>query len=306
MLKVVCEKCGHTRRRRHPDAECYTCKVLQTRALQICKCGGKKVQTAEMCKKCELTCDCGGLKKSSRAKKCLACIKKPKPATCIECGELFFRGTNAKGDPKRKTCSSDCFEKQRVKAALLGAAAVKALHAKTRESRLIVHRESVVSCKRSCICCGKLAGKKEFCSRCWTKLTGWAKRLDKKKACVICNTEFDNRSSQSESFCSVKCRLSTDSALNARRHAGHIRRVKVATATKHRFNIQSIYVRDNWQCVYCGCRVYNYEAGGHLSGDMATLDHVLPLSLGGEHVPDNVVTACWDCNTKKGSRFYAE
>lgn len=40
------------------------------------------------------------------------------------------------------------------------------------------------------------------------------------------------------------------------------------------------------QCAYCG------EAA-------TTMDHVVPLSRGGEHSPTNVVPACSDCNFKK-------
>ncbi len=46
------------------------------------------------------------------------------------------------------------------------------------------------------------------------------------------------------------------------------------------------------RCVYCGTS---------LGLDNATLDHVLPLSRGGDHAPGNLVSACMACNQLKGS-----
>jgi len=48
--------------------------------------------------------------------------------------------------------------------------------------------------------------------------------------------------------------------------------------------------RDHYTCQYCG------------STHNLTLDHVIPLSRGGSHTWDNVVTACERCNQRKGDR----
>lgn len=41
------------------------------------------------------------------------------------------------------------------------------------------------------------------------------------------------------------------------------------------------------RCAYCGCE-----------GPM-TIDHLVPVMAGGEHVVENVVPACLSCNSKK-------
>lgn len=51
---------------------------------------------------------------------------------------------------------------------------------------------------------------------------------------------------------------------------------------------QNIFKRDGYQCVYCG------------SKNNLTLDHVVPRSKGGKTSWTNLVTACQDCNSKKG------
>ena len=58
-----------------------------------------------------------------------------------------------------------------------------------------------------------------------------------------------------------------------------------------RLSKREIFRRDHYTCQYCGVQ------GGHL-----TLDHVIPRHLGGEHSWKNLVTACANCNLKKGGR----
>ena len=55
-----------------------------------------------------------------------------------------------------------------------------------------------------------------------------------------------------------------------------------------RFNV---FLRDGFQCVYCGSR---HEL---------TFDHVVPRSRGGRTSWTNIVAACSPCNLKKGGRM---
>jgi 5-methylcytosine-specific restriction endonuclease McrA len=52
----------------------------------------------------------------------------------------------------------------------------------------------------------------------------------------------------------------------------------------------NIFRRDGNRCQYCG------------STQNLTIDHVVPRSQGGKDTWTNLVTACHDCNTEKGSR----
>jgi hypothetical protein len=51
-----------------------------------------------------------------------------------------------------------------------------------------------------------------------------------------------------------------------------------------------VFNRDSWLCGYCSEQV---------TSKTATIDHVIPTSLGGTNTYDNVVTCCSPCNTKK-------
>ena len=59
-----------------------------------------------------------------------------------------------------------------------------------------------------------------------------------------------------------------------------------------RFSKQNVFLRDEYRCAYC-------ETG--VSRKTATLDHVLPTSLGGQSTFENCVTACNPCNSRKGN-----
>ncbi len=56
----------------------------------------------------------------------------------------------------------------------------------------------------------------------------------------------------------------------------------------------AIYLRDGLSCVYCGTSI---EDGAQL-----TLDHIVPVSKGGENKAVNLVTCCHRCNCSRGNR----
>jgi len=63
---------------------------------------------------------------------------------------------------------------------------------------------------------------------------------------------------------------------------------------KVRFNRIGVFKRDLYQCQYCG---------EHVLPSKATLDHIVPRVFGGENSWKNCVTACFDCNNKKGNNM---
>lgn len=59
-----------------------------------------------------------------------------------------------------------------------------------------------------------------------------------------------------------------------------------------RFSKSSVFLRDEYRCAYCESPVNRKSA---------TLDHVLPISLGGKSTFENTVCACSNCNSRKGN-----
>jgi 5-methylcytosine-specific restriction endonuclease McrA len=62
------------------------------------------------------------------------------------------------------------------------------------------------------------------------------------------------------------------------------------------FNKKNIFKRDAFTCQYCGRN----------GGERMTIDHVIPKSLGGRTVWENVVSACRACNLRKGNKSPGE
>lgn len=62
----------------------------------------------------------------------------------------------------------------------------------------------------------------------------------------------------------------------------------------------AIYVRDGHRCYLCRRLVRHDLRVPHPLA--ATIDHVVPLARGGDHIEANLRTACFRCNTHKGDR----
>lgn len=65
----------------------------------------------------------------------------------------------------------------------------------------------------------------------------------------------------------------------------------------------------NWRCCYCGGTMANYHE--ETQSDDApikfpTIEHVIPLSWGGDNCWENLVGACYDCNDERGNKYTAE
>jgi len=60
-----------------------------------------------------------------------------------------------------------------------------------------------------------------------------------------------------------------------------------------KFNRRNLFARDKNSCQYCGKRFSTSEL---------SLDHIIPRSMGGKSVWENMVCSCTKCNVKKGGR----
>ena len=58
-------------------------------------------------------------------------------------------------------------------------------------------------------------------------------------------------------------------------------------------NRLKVFERDSYKCHYCRKQLTRFTA---------TLDHIQPVSKGGDNSYENLVTACLHCNSRRGSR----
>jgi 5-methylcytosine-specific restriction endonuclease McrA len=79
----------------------------------------------------------------------------------------------------------------------------------------------------------------------------------------------------------------------------HKRRVwKARAQATEVISPEVVFKRDGYRCRICGGKT----RGKHPNPKAPTIDHIVPLSKGGDHSYLNVQCAHWDCNTRKGDR----
>lgn len=98
-----------------------------------------------------------------------------------------------------------------------------------------------------------------------------------------------------------------------RYHRHRAKRIEIATAAMHARRVRLLegtYVqgitwkrlrdRDGDQCCYCGI-VMDFERipGVRYNPNRATIEHLIPVSAGGDHDWDNVALACHRCNLRR-------
>lgn len=118
------------------------------------------------------------------------------------------------------------------------------------------------------------------------------------KTCRYCGDDFEARSPKSEVCYAQKCQ--------SRRNADRCRpftaerRARKRDAVSERFDPRDVFARDGWICGLCGESVD--PALTWPAPKSASLDHVVPLSRGGDHTLANTQLAHLTCNTAKGAR----
>jgi len=111
--------------------------------------------------------------------------------------------------------------------------------------------------------------------------------------CQRCDTTFVIRDQLTNRYCSVRCAKSDG---RERRDA-----VKRNAFVENVYRAR-IYERDQWRCQLCCKKVNRKAVVPHPKAP--TLDHILPISLGGTHEPANVQLACFMCNAIKSHGLY--
>lgn len=82
-----------------------------------------------------------------------------------------------------------------------------------------------------------------------------------------------------------------------------LRRVQIAEAGSEAVSKVAVFDRDRWLCQLCWTPV---DRTARVPDDHApTLDHIIPVSLGGPHTMANLRTAHFICNSRRGNEVLA-
>ncbi|KAB2792875.1 HNH endonuclease [Brucella anthropi] len=117
------------------------------------------------------------------------------------------------------------------------------------------------------------------------------------RPCATCGTEFAPQyGDRRRRFCSLECSAKSDDA-KASRKASKMRRrcaaVEVVDPIK-------VFDRDSWRCQLCGTKTPR-KLRGTYDDRAPELDHIIPISCGGEHSYRNTQCACRKCNAAKSA-----
>ena len=119
--------------------------------------------------------------------------------------------------------------------------------------------------------------------------------------CAVCSKVLPARTSSAvRIYCSKVCNeRSPATRARNKRKSGKRRAIKfnAFVSDVDRF---AIYERDGWRCQICKLKVNPRYTGTHPKGP--SLDHIIPLAVGGTHQPSNVQLAHFGCNARKSSR----
>lgn len=241
----------------------------------------------------------------------------PRPVTakptreCVACGKQFPERRSIAASRASRYCSRTCFCK----------------HA--RESALVARASAA---RRHCRECSRLLRAKysETCRRCQVKAQTRAKW---ESVCLSCGNSFARRSDRpTNRFCSRACFASFESKckkcggvivgagrrycsdecqhrhyweelggrLRNREHVHRYKALKRGSATEP-IDCARLFERDGWRCQLCQRRIDPRRK--HPDPLSATIDHIVPISLGGSHTWQNVQAAHFACNSSKNAKI---
>lgn len=124
------------------------------------------------------------------------------------------------------------------------------------------------------------------------------KKAERVHNCPVCGKETDR-----PKYCCSECARKAD---NKRRDINRRTKLKMAKVDND-ITVEGLYRRDNGVCYLCGRRC-NYEDytvidGNFIAGDWyPSIDHIVPLKMGGKHSWGNVRLAHRLCNSKKSDK----
>ena len=203
--------------------------------------------------------------------------------TCKHCGVDY----KPKAVDRTTYCSRKCYFEAKAAAK---AAKPERIHVVTRQckgcgSEFVANRGNQVYCCESCRPKEKSV---------------WVSIMPSSKVCKCCGKEYKPVSTggMPSDYCSDKCRESV--SRSGKRIQKAKRKAMLKGATVESVDPFRVFDRDKWKCKLCGVSTPRRKRGTY-SDNAPELDHILPLSKGGEHSYVNTQCSCRKCNGLKSS-----
>ncbi len=203
---------------------------------------------------------------------------------CRYCGQWYIPKTKA----RTTFCSRDC--------------SFAWMHAR-KEFRRRLDEGRPPKEPQSCKICGEpLMGQaRRACSKACRKEMGRRRAQEtytpakpRPIECEVCGKTFKVKGGRK--YCKP-CRKIVDRLWKATQKTK--RRARIAAVLIETFDNREVLERDGWRCQICGRKLR--KAAKYPHPQAATVDHIIPLALGGEHSLRNVQCACRQCNGVKSA-----
>lgn len=210
---------------------------------------------------------------------------------CNYCGSAFKRNRRPAGDEGKRFCSRDC------------SFAFIAEHSKPRACAVYVRNCRIcgvlfVSRGKGAHLCGDECRKENTRRQSRAHSIRESGRDRKPRACKECGMTFvPEYGNKHRLFCSYRC---LRKMVRRSCPGKHRERVRKYGGRYLPVRPRAIFERDQWTCQICGKKTPEHLRGSCNSA-APELDHIMPVSRGGDHVPLNLQCACRACNCTKGA-----
>jgi hypothetical protein len=290
MESKICKICGKeflakTKRKKFCSYECVYQNLLLEKKQYIKKCPmcGKEFNGLKNQTYCSMAC----VSKIGNNKKTQNHINEiDKPKVCQHCGKEFYSVQK-----KTKFCSTDCWHNS---------------------------KRTLIGSIKKCVICGKEFEPKYKNQKCCDTKCAIKERAQTQTIhiymCKYCGKIFQPKKREKRIYCSRECAFKARGYDLKENISGHDSGWKLGCSSNRcekrakKFGVKTenikpieIFNRDNWVCGICHKKVDQNLRWPHPLS--ATLDHVIPLSKGGNHVRDNVQLAHMKCNMKKSNKL---
>lgn len=221
-------------------------------------------------------------------------------AACERCGTLF-KWSKDKNGLIQRFCSKSCwsaFTKER-KARRRASALARSCR---QCGRAFVARSLA---QRFCgdVSCRRAYGAAKQKAR-MLKIKPERANLGRPRPCAECGRKFapvapKKQGPRRQKFCSLSCARRASRRLRG----GGKTRERVRRAGGHYdggVTPRRVCERDGWRCRLCGCRTPK-RLRGTVDPRAPEVDHIVPISMGGDHSWDNVQCLCRRCNAEKAA-----
>lgn len=121
------------------------------------------------------------------------------------------------------------------------------------------------------------------------------------ETCNWCGNAIEEKADRLINYCSEEC---SDAANKQRWVDNRNKRRLVIDVSSESIKPEDVFIRDKWICQICRRKINPQLKHPHPRSK--SIDHIVPLSLGGTHERKNVQAAHLGCNARKGNREVGE